>query len=159
MRTLGAVVVLLAAVIYLGKERSRTQKENAMAADILAALESLETSIRWEKCPLPTGIQKQENRKYAGIYFREIHRNLESNTTLQAAWENVFSRMKPPQLAEILCGISLSGDSTYLEDSFSCAAREIRDFQSREREKQTAGRKVKTAAALSAAAVIIIVLL
>lgn len=152
-------MVLISAGIYLYEDRCRRQRENQTAKDILEAIETIETAIRWENCPLPDSVRAQMQRKYAGEYFREIGGELEKDRTLQEAWNDTFCRIKPQRISQILCGIPLSGDSTYLEDRLAWAAKEIRSFQIQERESQADRQKVKAAAAVSVAATIVILLL
>lgn len=158
-RLLGSGMIILALVIYLYEERHRINQHNQMIADSLAAVESMETAVRWEKSTLPDTIQEQGHRKYIGEYFQEICMQLQNGIPLQEAWETVLSRIKPARISQILCVISLSGDSVALKQQFSCAFDEIKTFQAQERERQAAGQKLKRATAISAAAVLIILLL
>ena len=159
IRMIGSCLILLAAVLYLLEEKKDRQRQERTVQDLLAAVESIETAIRWEKQTLPDSIAEQEKRKYAGIYFRKISKLLQSNIALQYAWEKSFIQMKPVEISQILCDISLSGDSTFLIDNLSFAATKIREFQAQKRAEQATKQKLKVTAALSGAGAIIVLLL
>ena len=159
IRLLGGGMILLAVIFYLDGERRGWRQQEQLTEELIGAVEAMETAVRWERCPLPESIRAQENRPAAGSLFREIHTHLERGMTLQTAWETSFRQIRLQRLSEILCAVSLSGDALALQNRFACAADEIRAFQTREREKQRESRKVRVAASLSAAGVIVILLL
>lgn len=159
IRLSGSCLILLAAALYLIEEKKISQKQERTVQDLLAAVESIETAIRWEKQTLPDSIAAQSRRRYAGAYFRDISNMLQSNITLQNAWKNVFSVIEPAEISQILCAVSLSGDSTFLIDNLSFAVTRIREFQAQKRAEQATQRKLKVTAALSGAGIIIVLLL
>ena len=82
-----------------------------------------------------------------------------SDSTLQTAWNHVFSRIKPEDLSSILCAVSLSGDSTFLMERFAYAAAQIRELQAKSERARAQKQKLKLTAALSGAGVVIILLI
>lgn len=159
IRFLGSCLILLASAMYLIEEKTARQRQERTVQDLLAAVESMETEIRWKKQPLPDSIALQKSRKYAGAYFRKIAEFLQSNITLQNAWENTFVKIEPAEISQILCDVSFSGDSTFLIDHLSFAAAKIRAYQAQKHNEQAAKQKLKITAALSGAVTIIVLLL
>ena len=156
---LGSCAILLSAAFYLWEERKQYRMEAQTLQDLIEAMENMETSIRWEKRTLPDTISAQERRRYAGNYFREIRENVTGDSTLQTAWNRVFSRIKPKELSSILCAVSLSGDSTFLMGRFAYAAAQIRELQAKKESARAQKQKLKLTAALSGAGVVIILLI
>ena len=159
IRGCGVCLILLSAAMYLAGEKSTDLRQDRTVQDLLSALENIETAIRWKKQALPDTISAQTNRRYAGSYFRQVSELLQSDTTLQTAWERTFCLIEPEELSKILCAISFMGDSTFLIGQLSFAAEEIKSYQSQKRAGQATRRKLKVTAALSIAGVIIILLL
>ena len=159
IRLLGSCLILLASAMYLIEEKTARQRQERTVQDLLAAVESMETEIRWKKQPLPDSIVLQKSRKYVGAYFREIAELLQSDIALQSAWENIFMKIEPAEISQILCDISFSGDSVFLIDHLSFAAAQIREYQVQKHNEQAAKQKLKITAALSGAFAIIVLLL
>lgn len=159
IRLFGSGLILLSACLYLIGEKKACRQQGRTVQDLLSALENIKTAIRWEKQTLPDSIDSQKKQKYAGMFFHKITLLLQSNMPLQEAWEEVFSTIKPVEISKILCDISLSGDSTFLQDQFTFAAEGIRKFQAEKRAEQNTRQKLQVTATLCGAGVIIILLL
>ncbi len=159
IRTVGAVSVLLSAVSYLLTARTIRVRQERLVQDVLAAIESMETAIRWEKTRLPDSIAQQIPREYAGGYFSEISEMLKSDITLQQAWIHTFEKIIPREISCILCNVSLTGDGTFLQGQLAFAAEQLRKFQQNEREEKQEKQKLQAALAFSAAGLVIILLL
>lgn len=159
MRVLGIALTFLSAVTYLLTARVICGKEEQFVQDLLAAVECLEILIRWEKRTLPDSITQQVSREYVGEYFSKVLANMKSNTTLQQAWINTFEMIEPKEISRILCAVTLTGDSEYLQGQLAFAAAQIRKFQQNEQQKKPEKLKLRTALALSAAGLAVILLL
>ena len=156
---LGVCAILFAAALYLKKDWEIRQSRQLLVQDFLDAIESMETAVRWENATLPDVIQTQEKRKYAGSYFEKIGNSMKGGIPLQTLWNKEFSKLDCRELSRILCAISLCGDSEFLQNRLAYAAMELREFQKRDRTEQKTKRKLKVAAALSSAGMMIILLL
>ena len=144
---------------YLLTARSIRMKKERLVQDLLAAIESIETAIRWEKKTLPDSIAQQIPRESVGRYFSEITERMKSNLTLQQVWINTFETLEIRELSRILCAVSLSGDSAFLQGQFALAAEQIRKFQQKEQVEKPEKQKLRAALAFSAAGLAIILLL
>ena len=159
MRMVGAISILFSAMSYLFIVRTIRMDQERLVQDLLAAIESIETAIRWEKTTLPDSIARQASRGSAGGYFSEITERMKSDITLQQAWIDTFKTIDTKEISRILCAVSLSGDSTFLQDQLAFAAEQIREFQQKEREGKQEKQKLRVALAFSAAGLVIILLL
>lgn len=159
MRATGAVLILASAAVYLLSAFRQRQKQEKLVQDILDAIEQIATLIRWENRTLPDSIERQIQRGSAGRYFERVVENLKGGIPLQNAWNQVFSNVEPEEISAILCGVLLSGDSTFLQTRLSNTAEQMRAFQCKTRENQREQQKLQTALTLSAAGLIVILLL
>ena len=159
MRATGAALILLSAVAYLFAESRMHRSQEKLVQDILDAIEQMETLIRWENRTLPDSIEAQAERGSAGRYFSKIAEYLKSGIPLQTAWTNVFSSIQPGEVSAILCDVLLSGDSTFLRNRLSKTAEQIREFQHKTRANKHEKQKLRVALSLSAAVLVVILLL
>ena len=159
MRMMGTAAILLSAVAYLLTARVVRTKQEMLVQNLLSAVESIETAIRWEKRTLPDSIAQQVPREYAGGYFSHITERIKSGSTLQKAWISTFADIEPQEISRILCAVSFSGDSTFLQDQLAFTAAQIRKFQQKEQEEKQAKQKLRAALAFSAAGLAVILLL
>ena len=159
IRIIGTASILFSAMSYLLTARSIRMKKERLVQDLLAAIESIETAIRWEKKTLPDSIAQQIPRESAGKFFSEMTEIMKSDLTLQQAWIAAFEMLEIRELSHILCAVSLSGDSTFLQGQLAFTAEQIREFQQKEQAKKPEKQKLQAALAFSAAGLAIILLL
>ena len=159
IRATGAALILLSAVAYLFAESRMHKSQEKLVQDILDAIEQMETLIRWENRTLPDIIEAQAERGNAGRYFLKIAEYLKSGMPLQVAWTNVFSAIQPGEVSAILCDVLLSGDSTFLRNRLSKTAEQIREFQHKTQVNKSERQKLRVALSLSAAGLVVILLL
>ncbi len=102
-KLLGALLILLGGFLACFYQRRAVQMEISLLRELTAALESMETAIRWQKKPLPRTIMQQCDRPLCGEIFENVLKSMESGNALQTSWEQGFSEKTSPDIAEILC--------------------------------------------------------
>ena len=118
----------------------------------------METAIRWQRMPLPQVFQTLARRECCGPYFEKMANMLQSNIPLQTAWEKAFRNI-PCGGGDILCRIALEGDGERLEGALRSAREELTVLCRRREETDRQRGRVRAAAVLSAACLLIILLL
>ena len=119
-----------------------------MLWSLVGALGYMETAIRWQRMPLPQIFQTLTQRPNCGPYFEKIVRSLKSNMPLHRLWKNAFSEL-PGDEGTILRRVG----------ALQSAREELTELcQRREKADRQQGR-VTGAAVLSAACLLIILLL
>lgn len=157
-RFVGGGLILLAAVYALWSAGRCRQQRRALLWSLVEALGYMETAIRWQRMPLPQVFQTLARRENCGSYFEKVAAMLQSNITLQAAWEKAF-RDLPCGGGDILCRIALEGDGERLEGALRSAWEELTALCRRREEADRQQGRVRAAAVLSAACLLIILLL
>ena len=151
-------MILLAAVYGLWSAGRYRRQRQALLGALAEALGCMETAIRWQRMPLPQVLQMLARRDYCGPYFERVAGMLQSNLPLQDAWEKAFQDL-PCGGGDILCRIALEGDGERLEGALRSAREELTALcRHREAAERQQGR-VRAAAVLSAACLVIILLL
>ena len=158
MKPAGAVLVLLGGFIVFW-EFSRTQRRQlALIRDLAAALTQLAGEIRWKLLPLPDAIRNLSGRKLSGEFFRKILNSLESGYTLQNAWYMAFQDL-PAEAGGILLHMEWGGDVPQQEGSIMYAARQMTELGEKKQSALRQREKLCAAAALSAAGLLVLILM
>lgn len=153
-----------AALIFLGGfavywEFSRSQRRRlVLIRDLADALNQLAGEIRWKILPLPEAIAHLSDRRISGSFFREIHQSVVSGNALQDAWENAFQKLSP-EIGGILLHIEWGGDLTQQEGSVLYAARQMRKLGEKKQDALHQRQKLCAAAAMSAAGLLVLILM
>ena len=158
VRIIGGGLILLAAVYGLWSAGRYRRQRQALLWSLVEALGYMETAIRWQRMPLPQVFQTLARRECCGPYFERVAGMLQSNTPLQCAWEKVF-RDVPCGGGDILCRIALEGDGERLEGALRSAREELAALCRHREEAERQQGRVRAAAVLSAACLVIILLL
>lgn len=154
----GGGLILAGAVYVLWLWYRRRRRQREVLWSLVGALGYMETAIRWQRMPLPQIFQTLTQRPNCGPYFEKIVRSLKSNTPLHRLWENAFSDL-PGDGGTILRRVELHGDVERLVGALQSAREELTELcQRREKADRQQGR-VTGAAVLSAACLLIILLL
>lgn len=158
MKPAGAVLVLLGGFIVFW-EFSRTQRRQlALIRDLATALTQLAGEIRWRLLPLPDAIRNLGERKITGEYFCEVFQSLESGNTLQSAWNMAFQDL-PAEIGGILLHMEWGGDVPQQEGNILYAARQMAELGEKKQEALRQREKLCAAAALSAAGLLVLILM
>lgn len=157
-RLTGGGLILAGAVYVLWLWYRRRQRQREVLWSLVGALGYMETAIRWQRMPLPQIFQTLAQRPNCGPYFEKIVRSLKSNIPLHTLWENAFSDL-PGDGGTILRRVELQGDGERLVEALQSAREELTELcRCREKADRQQGR-VTGAAVLSAACLLIILLL
>ena len=153
----GAGMVLLGGfAVYW--EYSRTQRRLLnLISDLAAALDQLAGEVRWKLTPLPDAIFRLTDRKTAGQYFQKIEEELKSGTTLQKAWEQVFREL-PDECSSILLRMEWGGDVSRQEGNILYAAAQLQELFGEKQRQIRQKEKLCAATALSAAGLLVLIL-
>ena len=100
-----------------------------------------------------------QTREHCGVWFRQIRDKVQSDMTLQLAWENTFRQLSDAELRDLLCRISWTGDAQRLEGTLARARMEAEQLYEKRREADRRSRRVTTTATLCGAGLMIILLL
>ncbi len=158
MKLTGAVLVLLGGITVFWSYSRALRRELALIRDLAGALTQLAGEIRWKMIPLPEGIRHLTNRRESGKFFSDIVILLESNTTLQEAWRSEFTTLSP-SISDILCAIEWGGDLIRQEGSILYAASQMTELGESKKDALQQREKNCAAAALSAAGLLVMILM
>ena len=107
----GAVLVLSAAILALRRYYERQRRCRDLLWSFAAALGEMESAIRWQRTPVLPLLEVLQTREHCGVWFCQIRDKVQSDMTLQLAWENTFHQLSDAELRDLLCRISWSGDA------------------------------------------------
>ena len=157
MKLIGAFCVALAAGGTLRTIFIQRRHEERLMQHMASALDTMAREIRWKQRAIPDILETLERDAILGRYFENIKNKLNSKMPLQIAWNSAFSDF--PLVGEMLLNIDLNGDETQMVVSLERGAESLRrllEERKRQRPEQT---KLCTAAALSIAGGLILLLL
>lgn len=158
MKPVGAILILLGGLaVYLLYSRSQ-RKELSLIRDLSAALEQMAGELRWRLSPLPDAIHAVSERKISGKYFRSICEYLQGGNTLQAAWTQTFSAL-PPEISGIVLDMEWGGDLPRQEGMIRYVSERLRRLSERKQTELKQREKLCAAAALSAAGILVLILI
>ena len=99
----GAVLVIGAALLVLRRYYTRQRQCRDLLWSFAAALGEMESAIRWQRTPVLTLLEVLQTREHCGVWFRQIRDKVQSDMTLQLAWENTFRQLSDAELRDLLC--------------------------------------------------------
>ena len=123
------------------------------------ALSAMETGIRWQRRPMPQLLAQLAQRPVCGTYFDAVREMLQSDMPLQIAWNRTFSRIPDAETAEVLRRMELGGDETRLLTQLEDARQALTTLAARWAREDAQDRRVAGALALSAAGLLVILLI
>ena len=158
MKITGAALVLLGGyAVY--REFSQAQRgQLALIRDLAAALEQLAGEIRWKLLPLPEAISHISNRSLTGVFFQKVCQSVKSGIALQTAWKNTFQVLSA-EISNIMLRIEWGGDLTRQEEGLLYAARQLSKLAEQKEDALHQRQKLCAAAAMSAAALLVLILM
>ena len=122
-----------------------------------AALDAMAAAIRWQRRPLPDILAALERYPLAGPYFHRITERMWEGQTLPQAWHSVFSRLSLG--AEWMTALELTGDEEKLTNGLLYTAGQLKQLCRQRGEEQRQTAKLWLAGVLSAAGLLIILLI
>lgn len=156
-KLLGASALLSSALWTVLSVLSRQRRQTALLRELAAALDAMAAAIRWQRRPLPEAIAAMERYPLAGPYFRQVGGLLRAGKPLNEAWQRVFSRLSVG--GAWMTALELSGDEEKLTDGLLYTARQLKACCRRRSEGQRQSAKLWAAGMLSAAGLLIILLI
>ena len=156
-KLLGAALIATAALWAFTAHQRRERRRTQLLRELAAALDAMAAAIRWQRKPLPDILTAMQRYPLAGAYFLRVEKLLRSGTPLQEAWCRVFSAL--PAEAEPVAVLELAGDEEKLTAALLYAARQMKDTCRRRGEQQKQSTRLWLAGVLSAAGLLIILLL
>ncbi len=156
-KLLGASALLASALWTVLSVLSRQRRQTALLRELAAALDAMAAAIRWQRRPLPEAIAAMERYPLAGPYFRQVGGLLRAGKPLNEAWQRVFSRLGVGR--EWMTALELCGDEEKLTDGLLYTARQLKACCRRRSEGQRQSAKLWAAGMLSAAGLLIILLI
>ena len=156
-KLLGASALLASALWTVLSVLSRQRRQTALLRELAAALDAMAAAIRWQRRPLPEAIAAMERYPLAGPYFRQGGGLLRAGKPLNEAWQRVFSRLSVG--GAWMTALELSGDEEKLTDGLLYTARQLKACCRRRSEGQRQSAKLWAAGMLSAAGLLIILLI
>ncbi|MBO4854620.1 MAG: hypothetical protein J5482_05745 [Oscillospiraceae bacterium] len=158
MKVIGACTVLSGGLYFWLQFLSVQRRELALVRDLISALESLESAIRWKSIPVPAGLRELAEREISGKYFAAVADMVQSGFTLQQAWINAFSLLNG-EMSAVMCRMEWSGDLQRIEGSLHYTAQELTRLFEARRQALRQKERLYAAMALSGAGLLIIVLI
>lgn len=156
-KLLGASALLVSALWTVLSVQRRQRRQTALLRELAAALDAMAAAIRWQRRPLPEAIAAMERYPLAGPYFRQVGGLLRAGKPLNEAWQRTFSRLSVG--GEWMTALELSGDEERLTDGLLYTARQLKECCRRRSEGQRQSAKLWAAGMLSAAGLLIILLI
>ena len=129
----------------------------ALLRELAAALDAMAAAIRWQRRPLPDILAALERYPLAGPYFHRITERMWEGQTLPQAWHSVFSRLSLG--AEWMTALELTGDEEKLTNGLLYTAGQLKQLCRQRGEEQRQTAKLWLAGVLSAAGLLIILLI
>lgn len=156
-KLLGASALLASALWTVLSVLSRQRRQTALLRELAAALDAMAAAIRWQRRPLPDILAALERYPLAGPYFHRITERMWEGQTLPQAWHSVFSRLSLG--AEWMTALELTGDEEKLTNGLLYTAGQLKQFCRQRGEEQRQTAKLWLAGVLSAAGLLIILLI
>ena len=157
LKLLGAACVALAAGSTLRTIFLQRRREEELLQHMAAALDTMAREIRWKHSRIPDILATLERDVIVGTYFKNIREKMNRKMPLQFAWDNTFSAL--PIIEGVMLNIDLNGDGTQMETSLTQGAASLRQLLQERKMQRPEQTKLCTAAALSIAGGLILLLL
>ena len=156
-KLIGAACVALAAGSTLRTIFIQRRQEECILRQMAAALDTMAREIRWQQRAISDIFSTLSREPVTGKYFSEILEMLNRKIPLQFAWDNTFSAS--PLIEEVMLNIDLNGDEKQMVTSLERGAALLRGALEERKKQRPEQTKLCTAAALSIAGVLILLLL
>ena len=158
-KLLGAGCIACGAVWGCIARRRQLRQRRALVQALVQALAHMETAIRWQRQSMTPLLSELAQRPHCGTYFAAVLEEVERNMPLQAAWDKAFSVLADTEAADILRSTELTGDETRLLAGLQYAQRRLRQLAERREREDVRDRRLTGAALLSAAGLLMILLI
>lgn len=158
-KIIGATLLLLSGgSICLHWIIARRQEQRRLLA-LAGALERMEGAVRWQQLPLPRLLEQESEQPVSGEYMKNTLHLLKSGKTLHSAWQQIFSKIKPDEAAEILCRTELRGDAQQITGSLRLASRQLRQLAAQYAQQRGERERVCVAVGVSLTGLLVVLLI
>lgn len=158
-KLMGALLIFAAGGSLLAQLSRQRSREMRFLSDMAAAMEQMESAIRFRRLPMPELLREQASRTYCGKCFLLIIQYMESGNTLQTSWIESVRTIPWPQAKTVLLSLELTGDARRICENLRACACSLRELLRRQREEQQEKQKTTLALTASACGLLVILLL
>lgn len=158
-KLMGALLIFAAGGSLLAQLSRQRSREMRFLSDMAAALEQMESAVRFRRLPMPELLREQASRTYCGKNFFQVIQYMESGNTLQASWVESVRTIPWPQAKTALLSLELTGDVRRICENLRACARSLRELLHRQRAEQREKQKTTLALTASACGLLVILLL
>ena len=159
LKFVGVLIILAAGALLFLQIRRQNRAEVLFMRDMAAALEQMETAIRFRRLPMPDMLKEQEKRQYCGQAFAYVIQYMKSGKTLQDSWELSMKSILCERARDVLSALELSGDTQRLEENLRSASHALRDILRRTEAGRQEQQKMTLALTASGCGLLVILLL
>ena len=149
-------MILAAGALLFLQIRRLNRAEVLFMRDMAAALEQMETAIRFRRLPMPDMLKEQEKRQYCGQAFAYVIQYMKS---LQDSWELSMKSILCERARDVLSALELSGDTQRLGENLRSASHALRDILRRTEAGRQEQQKMTLALTASGCGLLVILLL
>lgn len=159
MKLLGAAMIAASCGWLCAGKIRRERLALCLLGELVDALGSMEGTIRFQRLPLPQVIAAQTEREICETYFLTVLQYMKSGHTLQESWVEAWRKLPDRETARVLQRIEWGGDETQLLGNLAYARRTLAALWDRRSAARREREKLTLAAALSAAGLLVILLI
>lgn len=159
MKLLGAAMIAASCGWLCAGKIRRERLALHLLGELVDALGSMEGTIRFQRLPLPQVIATQTGRACCGTYFSAVLQYMKGGYALQKSWAEAWQKLPDRETARILQRIEWSGDETQLLRNLAYARRTLAALWDRRSAARREREKLTLSAALSAAGLLVILLI
>ncbi len=159
MKLLGAAMIAASCGWLCAGKIRRERLALRLLGELVDALGSMEGTIRFQRLPLPQVIAAQTGRTCCGTYFSAVLQYMKGGYALQESWAETWRKLPDRETARILQRIEWGGDETQLLGNLAYARRTLTALWDRRSAARREREKLTLAAALSAAGLLVILLI
>ena len=158
-KLLGAALIGAAAVWGFAVRQRQLRQRRELVSSLQQALGHMASAIRWQRQPMTPLLTERARRQGSGGYFAAVRQGVDSHTPLQTAWQKAFAELPDRETAEILLAVELTGDETHLLAGLEYAQLRLRRLGEQREQEDRRDRRLTGEALLSAAGLLVILLI
>lgn len=159
VRFLGAVLLMGAGFGLFLQISCRRKKDIEWIEDLAAALEEMESVIRFRRMPLPDLLLIESSRMKCGTLFLSVWEHLERNIPLQDAWKKTMQEIHDNTVRECVVSLELGGDMQRITENLQYTAKRLRQILLQRLTDRHQQQKTTLALTISAFSLLVILLL
>jgi hypothetical protein len=159
LKTLGLLLIFGGGLFCWLTDTRRKRAEIRCVDGWIAALERIESEIRWKNEALPDILRGFDGGDSVARSMKAMLAQTGEDCPLQAAWARVTAPLQPQRLGEILAATSLGGDTESLTGNLLYSRNQLKEYAKALREKEKEYDRLHLAVTLSGAGMLVILLL